>query len=142
MEVRSGEADTFIHSGVVSEIKGNSVIVSLDKNVHCESCSAKGACGVVDSTVKTVEITNSDRSFSINEPVEVVLKKNLGHKAVFWAYIFPFLLMLATLMTTSLFLVEWIAGVLSLLILVPYYTTVYVFKDYFKRTFSISILRI
>jgi sigma-E factor negative regulatory protein RseC len=74
--------------------------------------------------------------------VEVVLKKDLGQKAVFWAYIFPFLLMLATLLTSSLFLQEWLAGVLSLLILLPYYGTLYALKDYFKKTFRITVLSI
>lgn len=142
MELKPKETNAFIHSGVVSAINGSSVIVSLDKNVHCESCSVKGACGVSQSASKEVEIIDSDGSFKLNEPVEVVLKKDLGHKAVFWAYIFPFLLMLLTLLTTSLLFAEWIAGLLALLILVPYYYMVYSFKNYFKRTFKVSILRI
>ncbi|MBT8178035.1 MAG: SoxR reducing system RseC family protein [Flavobacteriaceae bacterium] len=142
MDFKPKETNAFIHSGVVSEIHGRSIIVSLDKDVHCESCSAKGACGVSDSTTKEVEIIDSQESFALNEPVKVILKKDLGQKAVFWAYIFPFLLMLLTLVTASLFFAEWIAGLLALLILIPYYTAVYAFKNYFRKTFRISILRI
>jgi len=142
MDFKPKETNAFIHSGVVSEIHGRSIIVSLDKDVHCESCSAKGACGVSDSTTKEVEIIDSQESFKLNEPVKVILKKDLGQKAVFWAYIFPFLLMLLILVTASLFFAEWIAGLLALLILIPYYATVYAFKNYFRRTFRISILRI
>ena len=142
MDFKPKETNIFIHSGVVSQINSRSIIVSLDKNVHCESCSAKGVCGVSDSASKEVEITDPERSFKLNEPVEVVLKKNLGHKAVFWAYIFPFILMLLTLLTTSFLFAEWVAGLLSLLILIPYYATVYMLKNYFKRTFKISIIRI
>ncbi|NNG10417.1 MAG: SoxR reducing system RseC family protein [Arenibacter sp.] len=142
MELRPEETNAFIHSGVVSEINGRSIVVSLDKNVHCESCSAKGACGVSDSASKEVEIIDYEGSIKLNESVKVVLQKKLGQKAVFWAYIFPFLLMLITLITTSLFFAEWIAGLMSLLILIPYYLVVYANNNYFKKTFKISIQRI
>lgn len=142
MEVKTKETSAFVHSGVVSEIHGSSIIVSLDNNVHCESCSAKGVCGVSDSASKEVEVIDLEGSFTLNEPVKVMLKKELGQKAVFWAYIFPFLLMLLTLVTASLFFAEWIAGLLALLILIPYYGTVYALKDYFRKTFRISVLKI
>ena len=142
MGLNAEETEAFVHSGVVSEVKGSSIIVALDSNVHCETCSAKGACGVTDSVNKTVEIVNPEGSFRINQPVEVVLKKDQGQKAVYWAYIFPFLLMLATLITSSLFVQEWLAGLLSLLILVPYYGMIYAFKNYFVRTFRISVFSV
>ena len=142
MSYKAEETEAFVHTGVVSEMKGSSIIVALDENVHCESCSARGACGVTDSVNKTVEVINPEGSFKLNQPVEVVLKKDLGQKAVFWAYIFPFLLMLATLVTSSLFLEEWMAGLLSLLILVPYYAMIYALKNYFKKTFRVSVLSI
>lgn len=142
MDMRPEKTNVFIHSGVVSQIKGRSIIVSLDENVHCESCSAKAVCGISDSASKEVEVDDPNRSFKLNESVEVVLKKNIGHKAIFWAYIFPFILMLSTLLITSLFFAEWIAGLLSIFILMPYYMTVYALKDYFKKTFRVSILRI
>ncbi|MCE2613287.1 SoxR reducing system RseC family protein [Flavobacteriaceae bacterium D16] len=142
MDFKAEETDAFVHSGVVSEMKGSSIIIALDENVHCESCSAKGACGVSESVNKTVEVVNPEGSFKLNQPVEVILKKDLGQKAVFWAYIFPFLLMLATLLTSSLFLQEWMAGLLSLLILIPYYGMVYALKNYFIKTFKISVLSI
>ena len=141
MDVKLKESNVFIHSGVISEIRDGSILVSLDKNIECESCSAKGACGVSDTASKEVEIMDSGGSFKLHEPVEVMLKRNLGHKAVFWAYIFPFFLMILTLLTTSYLFEEWMAGLLSLLVLVPYFTIVYSLKNYFKRTFRISILK-
>ena len=142
MSYKAEETEAFVHAGVVSEMKGSSIIVALDENVHCESYAARGACGVTDSVNKTVEVINPEGTFKLNQPVEVVLKKDLGQKAVFWAYIFPFLLMLATLVTSSLFLEEWMAGLLSLLILIPYYGMIYALKNYFKKTFRVSVLSI
>ena len=134
--------DVFIHSGVISKLGDSSLTVSLDENVHCESCHAKGTCGISDLTSKEVEIPISENSYTLNEPVNVVLKKGLGLKAVFWAYVFPFVLMLSTLLIATSFLKEWVAGLLSLLVLVPYYLLLYVVRDTFKKTFTISILKI
>ncbi len=135
------QKNTFIHSGVISKITRDTVIVSLEQNVHCESCRAKSACGISESNTKDIEILNPNDSFSINEHVKVVLKKALGLKAVFWAYVFPFILMFSTLLIASIFLKEWMAGVLSLSILLPYYMVLYFLKNTLKSAFKISILK-
>jgi sigma-E factor negative regulatory protein RseC len=132
----------YVHSGVISKITRGSVVVSLDKNLHCESCRAKGACGVSDSDTKEVEIADPGGQFILNEPVEVILRKHSGNMAVFWAYVFPFLLMLATLLTASLLLSEWVAGLLSLLVLIPYYLLLRGLKDYFRKTLDMTLKRI
>ena len=142
MESRLSGKDAYVHSGVISKKDNGSLIVSLDENVHCESCRAKSTCGISESGSKEVEISSTDESFALNEQVNVILKKGLGLQAVFWAYIFPFLLMVLTLMVSSLFLKEWMAGILSLLILVPYYLLLYVLRNVFKKTFKISVVKI
>lgn len=131
----------FVHSGVVSKINSNSVVVTLEQNIHCESCHAKGTCGVSQSSTKEIEVQNSNEFFKINEHVDVILKKALGLKAVFWAYVFPFILMFITLITASNFLKEWLAGLLSLFILIPYYLVLYFLKKRFKGVFKISVLK-
>jgi len=147
--------NTFVHSGVISKIAGGSIIVSLEQNIHCDSCRAKAACGISESNTKEVEIMNSIDSFKINEHVNVVLKRTLGFKAVFWAYVFPFILVFSSLIITSGFLKEWLAGILSLLILVPYYLAgilsllilvpyyfmLYSLRNTLKSAFKMSILK-
>lgn len=142
MSTKSSNTDVYTHSGIISEMRDSSLLVSLDGNVHCESCRANGTCGISDSGLKVVEIPYADSSFKLNEQVNVVLNKSLGLKAVFWAYVFPFFLMISTLLIATSFLAEWMAGLLSLLILVPYYTILYFLRNFFKRTFEISILKI
>lgn len=141
MDARLTATDAFVHSGVVTKIVGKSVFVALDPNLNCESCHARGACGIHDTGSREIEITDPDGPFELNEPVSVILKKDLGNKALFWAYIFPFVLMTLTLFAASAVLPEWMAGLLSLFILIPYYLLVALLKKYFRRTFKISILR-
>ena len=133
--------DNIKHEGIISEISENGIIVSLKGNVNCEGCKAQSACGVSDSNDKEIEISNPTQSFQLNEPVDVVLKRELGLKAVFWAYVFPFILMFLVLIITSLFLKEWVAGLFSLAILIPYYFMLFVLKDRFQKAFQVSILK-
>lgn len=141
MSSPASDKDTFIHSGIISKITGDSIIVSLEQNIHCESCRAKASCGISESNTKDIEIQNTTDSFKVNETVTVILEKALGLKAVFWAYVFPFILMFTTLIITSVFLKEWLAGIVSLFILIPYYLTLYLLKNVFKTAFKISIIK-
>lgn len=141
MESQLADKSTFVHSGIVSKINGDTLTVALEENFHCESCRAKAACGISESNTKEIEIVNSSGSFKINENVNVVLKKTLGLKAVFWAYVFPFLLMFFSLIIASIFLKEWQAGLISILVLIPYYLILYLLKNVFKKALKISILK-
>jgi len=145
---KSRSKDSVKHSGVISKISKSTITVSLDGNVNCESCKAKAACGISESNSKEIEITHSIseqasifQSFKLNEGVEVVMQTALGLEAVFWAYIFPFILMIVVLFISSYFLKEWVAGLLSLFILIPYYLLLYVLKNSFQKSFKIAILK-
>ncbi|MGB5203469.1 MAG: SoxR reducing system RseC family protein [Eudoraea sp.] len=129
------------HEGVVSKITNDVVTISLKGNMNCEACKAKAACGVSESNSKEIEVSNSTQSLKLNENVEVLMKKNLGLKAVFWAYVFPFILMLTVLLITSTLFEEWIAGLLSIAVLLPYYLMLYVLRSTFKKAFRLSILK-
>jgi sigma-E factor negative regulatory protein RseC len=134
--------DVFTHDGHVSRINRDSIIVALEPNLECESCHARGACGVKGSNTKEIEVFHTNSPLDVNDPVKVYLKKTTGLKAVFWAYLFPFVLMFFTLILASAFLKEWMAGLLSLFVLLPYYFTLYFFKDKLKTSFRISVMKI
>lgn len=127
------------HEGIVSKISNSSITVSLKGNLHCDACNAKSACGVSDSDSKEIEIQAPAQALELNENVEVFLKKDLGLKAVFWAYVFPFILLFAVLLIGSRVYPEWIAGLLAIGILIPYYSLLYAFKNSFKKAFKVSV---
>ena len=129
------------HAGIVSKITDKVITVALEGNVHCEACNVKAACGVSESNTKEIEIPNGNISFQILENVTVLMQKQLGLKAVFWAYVFPFILMFGVLLLASNFFSEWIAGLASILILVPYYIALYLKIHFFKNAFKISIVK-
>ncbi len=129
------------HEGVISKVNPNGYVISLKGNFNCEGCKAKSACGVSESNDKEIEIFDSNELYNLNESVTVSLKKDLGLKAVFWAYILPFILMMFTLVISSYFFAEWIAGILSLCVLGPYYLMLFIFNNKFKKAFKLSILK-
>ncbi len=136
------------HSGVITKISKSTITVSLEGNINCESCNAKGACGISESNSKEIEIKNplsvrtgNFRSFELNEGVDVVMETELGLKAVFWAYVFPFILMIVVLIASSNLFEEWLAGLLALIVLIPYYLLLFVLKNSFRKAFKISILK-
>jgi sigma-E factor negative regulatory protein RseC len=135
------KVDHITHEGIISKISKNGITVSLKGNVNCEGCKAQSACGVSDSNDKEIEVFNTTQSFQLNEVVNVALKRELGLKAVFWAYVFPFVLLIAVLIFTSFFFKEWIAGILSFAVLIPYYFMLYILKDTFYKAFQVSILK-
>ncbi|HKJ06599.1 MAG TPA: SoxR reducing system RseC family protein [Flavobacteriaceae bacterium] len=129
------------HTGKVTNIIGQRVIVALDNNMSCEACKAKAACGVSESNKKEVEVANTNGQFVLNENVTVVMQKQLGMKAVFWAYFFPFTLLITVLFVSASFLPQWQAGLLALLVLIPYYLTLYATKSWFKKAFEVTVLK-
>jgi len=140
-DFKSGNWDYVKHSGVISKINKSFVTVSLNDDLNCEGCKAKGACGVSDANSKEIEVPNTFQSLTLNEDVDLIMQKELGLKAVFWAYIFPFILLFSVLLVTSFFVKEWIAGLISLLVLVPYYLSLYVFNTSFQKAFKINIVK-
>ncbi len=136
------------HSGAISRITSSTITVSLEENINCEGCKAKAACGASESNSKEIEIDNPNmidaepvKSFQLHEQVDVVMQEELGLKAVFWAYVFPFILLIAVLLISSVFVAEWQAGLLALAVLGPYYFSLHYLNSFFKKKFKVSILK-
>lgn len=138
----SSKQDVIKHLGKVSNISDGVITVSILGNTYCDACNAKTACGTSDSGIKEINIDDNSQTFELYETVAIVIKKDLGLKAVFWAYVLPFLMMMATLIVVSNFFKEWIAGLVSLLILIPYYSMLYIFKNAFKKVYNFSIFKV
>ena len=132
---------SILHEGVVTKITDDVVTISLKGNINCDGCKAKMACGASESNDKEIEVFNDLSKLQLNENVAVELNYSLGLRAVFFAYVLPFIIMLSVLLISSTLVKEWIAGVLSILVLLPYYTILSLMKNSFKETFKFSILK-
>jgi sigma-E factor negative regulatory protein RseC len=130
----------FEQKGIIESVNDNRITVRIDRGSACGHCSAQGLCNLAESTERTIEVNNSTESYSVGEWVQVTMSRSMGNKAILLGYFIPFVLLISTLLILSAFgLPEWIAGLVSLLILVPYFIVIYIFRERLRRTFSFSI---
>jgi len=129
------------HLGRIISLNNEKVTVSIVSQAGCVSCSVKGNCSVGDVEEKIVEVANADdRNIKIGDIVTVVLDVKSGAFAVLLGYFFPFLVLLFTLITMiSLGFNEGIAGLTAILMLIPYYSILYITKKSQKETFSFRL---
>lgn len=133
-------AKTVDHLGKVQEITTSNVMVLILSQSACAACHAKGACGISDVEEKLVVVHKPNHSFFVGQDVRVILKQSLGFKALVVAYVIPFLLVLiALIILTAVGFSEGKSGLLSLLILVPYYFGLHLFRDKHSSQFIFDI---
>ena len=89
--------DTIQHPGIIEGIGEEKVQVNILSQSACSSCHSKGMCTVAEMENKTVDVTKTpDFNYKVGDEVIVYMKKSLGRKAVYYGYLFPFLLMFGT----------------------------------------------
>lgn len=135
------EFEQIEHEGFVTEIKSNKMKISILSQSSCASCKVKGACVVSDTEEKIIDVfIDNSNLYKIGEKVQVYYKQSLGFRALFLAYVLPFLILLFTLIITlSVSENEVISGLLAFAVLVPYYLILYFNKNKLKNTFSFSV---
>ncbi len=135
--------DLIEHKGRIDAIEGNRIKVHFVTMSACANCHAKGVCTASDMENKEVEVFDNSGQFHEGEEVLVLLRQSLGFKALFFGYVFPFLLLLFTLFTLSaIFNNEVVVGLASIGVLVPYYLIIYHRKNHFQKTFTFDIQKI
>lgn len=128
------------HTGIIKQVTPHSLIVSIVNQSACSSCHAKGACSVSDIQEKEIEISSWKRTYSPGTMVTVLFRESSGMKALFLGYMLPFLILMITLVVAvTVTGNEILAGILALLVLVPYYLVLYLLKDKIKQTFTFEL---
>ena len=129
------------HSGEIIEINNTEIKVKIISTSACAACHAKGSCTASDSADKIIDISTFDASiYSIGEHVNVVMRKDLGIKALFLGYLLPFILLVC-----SLFIImnitnnELMSGIISLSVVIPYYLILYLFRNRIQKSFTFHI---
>jgi positive regulator of sigma E activity len=130
----------FEQKGIIESVDNYRITVRIDRGSACGHCSAQGLCNLAQSAEQIIEISDSTQSFTVGEPVQVTMSRSMGSKAILLGYFVPFILLITTLLIASAFkLPDWISGLVSILILIPYFTILYIFRERLRRTFSFSI---
>jgi sigma-E factor negative regulatory protein RseC len=126
--------------GMIESISNHQIRIRIDRESACGHCNVRGICNLSESSERVIEVNDSSHTFSVGEMVQVNISRNMGNKAVMLGYLFPFIVLVSSLVIlTAYSLPEWLAGLLSLLLLVPYFVILYLFRDKLRRTFTFSI---
>ena len=128
------------HKAFVKIVNKNSLLVTIVNQSACSLCDAKSACNISDFQEKDIEITGFTKKYSAGEEVTILFKESSGFKALFYGYLLPLILLLATLIVSSnLTGNQGLSGLLSIGILVPYYVALHFFRDKLKNIFQFKI---
>ncbi len=130
------------HPGIIDKIESNRIWVSIQPRSACGNCHSKSYCGMAEVAEKIVEVQNfnSERKYEPGQQVIISLKKSLGYRALFLGYLLPFLLVITTLiLSLELTGNEALSALLSLLIVIPYYSFLYFKRDLIKTSFRFYI---
>lgn len=130
------------HVGFISAVKNGKAYVTLVNTSACASCSARGVCGVGDSEQKRLEVPVPEKQWKVGDEVIVRLDATAGFMALSWGYVFPFLLIvtvLTTLLTVGLR--ESISGIISIMVLIPYYASLVLLRKSLRRKLPLKIMK-
>ncbi len=132
------------HKGIVLNISAERVDVSILSESACATCKVKGACGMSETEEKVVSIfTPEAPMYQVGEQVVVSVSRSMGLKAIFWAYILPFLVLLASLLILlESGFPEATSGLISLGALVVYYVVLWLMRSRIEREINFNIRKI
>lgn len=126
--------------GVIEDISDGVASVNITTFSACSHCQSKSACNISENSSRIIEVPVLESTFSVGELVNIIMKRSLGMRAALLAYIFPFMLVLILILTLDSFHVnELITGLMSLLLLVPYFLGLYLYRDRLKKSFTFSL---
>lgn len=134
----------------MQEISHRGKVVGIDKYVTqveiiqtsaCGACHAKGLCGYSDSETKIVPVpTNAFAMLKVGDEVELCMKRSMGVKAVWIAYVIPLLvLMLAVLAASACRLPELYTGLCAIAAVAVYYMVILCFRKRLNNDFVFYI---
>ncbi len=129
------------HPGIIKKVEENQVEVAIMVTSSCAHCDIKGACTVSEVEEKSVLIKVDDiNKFKVNQSIIIEMRQSLGTWAVLLGYVFPFLvLFLCLIILLNVGMDQGMAGIISLLLLIPYYFTLYFLRNYLGTKFNYSI---
>ncbi len=134
-------AEIIIHPGIIERIDDGKVFVKILSASACSSCHAKGICSVSEVEEKIIEAEHDPSgNYQPGDQVMVSMRESLGHKAVIMGYVLPFVVLLVSIVVfLSLLHHEGLAALLSIMMLIPYYLALYLFRKKLQKEFRFRI---
>lgn len=131
------------HNGTIVCIGPKVTRVLIISESACGSCGASGFCSAAEARRKEIEVpTDHLANYSVGEEVEVMLKKSMGNRAVWLAYVFPLVVLMILIVSLLHFgageLVAAAGGIGGIAV---YYFIIYLLKDHIAKDYVFYIRR-
>jgi sigma-E factor negative regulatory protein RseC len=135
---------TIQHTGIIERIEQPFVFVRIEQSSACSGCHAQAAChSSMDSQSRTVAVEDTSGNFTLRDEVLLIGRYDRGMQAVLLACVCPMLLVVAALIAgIRLTGSEVAGGGISLLVLLPYGSLIYLMRDRLKRKFAFTLSKI
>ncbi len=134
--------DKISHAGVVESKNAGWLRVKISQTSACAACKVSRHCNAMESKDKTIEIYDplAAEKYKEGDAIVVSMPGSMGHKAVLWAFIVPFLLLVVTIFGVMYFTHDeaW-AALSGVGILVPYYGAVYLLRHKISEQFVFKV---
>ncbi len=127
------------HSGRIVAIDSQAITVEFVTEDACASCKASALCGMSEGKVKVLQVP-AQLGFEVGEEVNILLKRSMGLKAVWLAYVLPLVIMVAVLLgLTALGLSELVAGLCGIAAVGLWYLVLWLMRDKLKNEYTFYI---
>ena len=133
--------ETISHEGIVTKITDDELEIKIVSQSACAACHAKNACGMGEQAEKILTVPRpKDQNYSLMQKVNVTMAIGQGNKAAVLAYLIPIVLLLAVLfICLGVGLNEGLSALISIVVLIPYYTILYLQRDKLRKRFEYRI---
>lgn len=141
--VLSSMEEVIRHEGVVMSVSGQMAHISIVQTSACQACKAHNMCMSAESKVKEMDALMLE-PMQVGDRVEVQVKEHLAWRAVFLAYVLPFLVMMAVMLILLAVtaLSDAVVGTASLSSIALYYLLLTVFSKRLSHQFSFTARKI
>ena len=129
------------HSGVVSQIVGNKVIVDIQRSSACATCESKTLCTTFNSQTQQITCRSDDYELKTGDRVDVVSERKQSFFAVVFAFVVPLLVfVLAIIICSGIFNVnEGLSAIAAFAAIALYYITLHLFDNKIKSKINFRI---
>jgi sigma-E factor negative regulatory protein RseC len=127
------------HDGIVRKIGADCVEVTIISSSACSGCHAEGSCIMSGKEEKKIEVRGK-YDVKPGDKVTVLMKQSMGYTALLLGYVFPIIVVVASLSALITYKVpELSAGLISVVILMPYYVILYLFRKTINKKFTFTL---
>ncbi|MBR2061110.1 MAG: SoxR reducing system RseC family protein [Tidjanibacter sp.] len=129
------------HAGVVKAVEADRVEVEITVVSACGSCKSRSVCSMSEQAEKMVTVyTEMPEQYEVGQEVTVQMEQVMGIKAVIYAYVVPFFIILAVLLVLmECGLGEVVSGLSSLGACALYYIGLWLFRHKLEKVMVFKI---